>query len=339
VSIDDGATGVGLVEQLRVTFSEPMDPLTMTSTSVLVEGRSVTGYVDYDGAGRTASFVPDTLFADSTPFQLVVSTDVTDAEGNAMASEHVTSFTTGPFDEAHLEDHMEPNDGPEQARVIGLNEWVRSLTVYPGTEDQDYFQFTLEETTKVHAVIAMRHCEVDQNWRTWFRRPDGEWYSGSGYSICPGETRSVYHTLAPGTHLVSVGSEEEDPWSYALFDFKLETDEPCRDDAYEDNDFREDAPVIEANQSYQLVGCWADFDFFLVDVDEGQTLTVTLTTPAAGYYRGVAILDPDGLWVSGATENQELITVGHTAEESGLHYIRIRLLNEAVQYHMDVVVE
>ncbi len=91
VSIADGATGVGLVEQLRVTFSEPMDEATITETSLVVAGRSATGYIDYDEATRTASFTPDTLYAINTPHQLIVTEDVTDAEGNALASEHSTA--------------------------------------------------------------------------------------------------------------------------------------------------------------------------------------------------------------------------------------------------------
>ena len=47
VSIADGATDVGLIEEFRVTFSEPMDPATIGDTTLYVAGRATTGYVEY----------------------------------------------------------------------------------------------------------------------------------------------------------------------------------------------------------------------------------------------------------------------------------------------------
>jgi hypothetical protein len=339
VSIADGATGVGLVEQLRVTFSEPMDPATITGTSLVVAGRSATGYIDYDETTRTASFTPDTLYAVSTPHQLIVTEDVTDAEGNALASEHSTAFTTGPIDCEHLLDHLEPNDDIAGATVIGLNEWVHTLTQCEGRTDRDYFQFTLDETAKIHARALFKHCIEDQSWVTEFRRSDDELYVNAGNSGNPGETKGWYYTFLPGTYWVSVYSSESEPWDFVLYDFMLETDEPCRDDAFEDNDFIEEAVQTQANEDYDLVGCMVDADYFWVDITQGQTLTVTVTTSGAYTNRRLKLYDTSQSQVAYYNGSDNPASVSYTATGSGTHYIMTRFWDDGAEYEMNISVE
>jgi hypothetical protein len=338
VSIADGATGVGLVEQLRVTFSEPMDPATITETSLVVAGRSATGYIEYDEATRTASFTPDTLYAISTPHQLIVTEDVTDADGNALASEHSTSFTTGPLDCEHLLDHLEPDNDIAGATVIGLNEWVHTLTQCEGRTDRDYFQFTLDETAKIYARALLRYCIEDLNWVTQFRRADGELYVNCGTSVDPGETTGWYYTLLPGTYWVSVYCSESEPWGFALYDFMLETDTPCRDDAFEDNDFIEEAVQTEANEDYDLVGCMVDADYFWVDLTQGETLTVTVTTNSATNRR-LRLYDTSQVQVDYYNGTDDPASVSHTATRSGTHFFMTRFWDDGAEYEMNVVVE
>ena len=338
VSVADGATGVGLVEQLLVTFSEPMDPATITDTTVIVAGRSATGYVEYDEATRTASFTPDTLYAVSTPHELIVTEDVTDADGNALAEEHSTAFTTGPLDCEHLLDHLEPDNDIAGATVIGLNEWVRTLTQCEGRTDRDYFQFTLDETTKIHARAKFKYCVEDLDWITEFRRWDGELYVDSGTDASPGETRGWYYTFLPGTYWVSVHATDSEPWGFALYDFMLETDTPCRDDAFEDNDFFEERAQTTANESYNLVGCMVDADYFWVDIEMGQTLTVTVTTTVSTNRR-LRLYDTSQVQVDYYNGMDDPASVSHTATRSGTHSFMTRFWNDGTEYEMNVSVE
>ena len=62
----DGATDVDLVQRVEVTFSEPMDPATINDTTVVVAGRAVRSYVDYDASTRTARVLPETLYVPET---------------------------------------------------------------------------------------------------------------------------------------------------------------------------------------------------------------------------------------------------------------------------------
>jgi hypothetical protein len=91
----NSATGVALNTTIEPTFSEAMDPLTITTaTFTLRQGTtSVSGTVTY--AGTTALFVPAGVLTANSVYTAAVSTGVTDLAGNALASTYTWSFTTG----------------------------------------------------------------------------------------------------------------------------------------------------------------------------------------------------------------------------------------------------
>lgn len=91
-----GASGVALNKKIAVTFSEAMDPLTITSANVTVTapgGVSVAGAVGF--AGTTMTFTPSATLAPNTMFSVAITTGVKDLAGNALASNFASSFTTG----------------------------------------------------------------------------------------------------------------------------------------------------------------------------------------------------------------------------------------------------
>jgi len=89
------ATNVAINQKIAVTFSEPMDPLTIsTATFTLKQGNTpVTGTVSY--AGTTATFNPTSDLALSTTYTATITTGAKDLAGNALAAAFVWSFTTG----------------------------------------------------------------------------------------------------------------------------------------------------------------------------------------------------------------------------------------------------
>jgi uncharacterized protein (TIGR03437 family) len=91
----NGATGVPIGNKLSATFSEPMDPLTITTaTFTLQQGATpVSGTVTY--AGAIATFAPASTLAPNTTFTATITTGAKDLAGNALASPFVWSFTTG----------------------------------------------------------------------------------------------------------------------------------------------------------------------------------------------------------------------------------------------------
>ena len=91
----NGATGVRTGNKLAVTFSEPMDPATITAaTFTLKNGASaVSGTVSY--SGLTAVFAPAAPLAAGTVYSATIGTGAKDLGGNALAVNFVWSFTTG----------------------------------------------------------------------------------------------------------------------------------------------------------------------------------------------------------------------------------------------------
>ena len=88
----DSDIGVALNNVLSVTFSEAVDPATLTSQSFFVSG-GVTGTVVT--VGPTAVFIPQAPLAASTTYTFALTTAIHDLAGNALAANHFFHFTTG----------------------------------------------------------------------------------------------------------------------------------------------------------------------------------------------------------------------------------------------------
>ena len=89
-------TGVETNKGLSATFTEAMDPSTISETTfTLSQGRTpVSGVVSYF-AGRTATFMPRAPLAPNTAFTAAITTGAQDMAGNAMAAARLWRFTTG----------------------------------------------------------------------------------------------------------------------------------------------------------------------------------------------------------------------------------------------------
>jgi hypothetical protein len=107
VNPTDLSTGVCLQKSVNATFSEAMDPTTITQVSpatftVRVTGPplgpALGGTVTYDVPSRVATFSPASDLAASTQFTATVkggASGVKDLAGNPLASDKVWTFTTG----------------------------------------------------------------------------------------------------------------------------------------------------------------------------------------------------------------------------------------------------
>lgn len=95
----DGDTGLPINRNATVTFSEPMDPDSLTNSFTVkefVSGAAVAGVVTY--SGNTATFNPNSNLLPNTKYTSAVSTAATDLAGNALVSgarANPWSWTTG----------------------------------------------------------------------------------------------------------------------------------------------------------------------------------------------------------------------------------------------------
>lgn len=91
----NAATSVALDKKITATFSEAMNPLTInTTTFILQQGTTaVLGTVTY--SGTTATFSPSANLASNTTYTATITTGAKDLAGNALVNNYVWSFTTG----------------------------------------------------------------------------------------------------------------------------------------------------------------------------------------------------------------------------------------------------
>ncbi|MDO8528062.1 MAG: ice-binding family protein [Deltaproteobacteria bacterium] len=92
----NAATDVAIDKKISATFDEEMDSLTVTTTNFLVTGpgtTSVSGTLAL--VGNIATFTPGSNLAANTLFTVTVTTGAKDIAGNALASDNVSTFTTG----------------------------------------------------------------------------------------------------------------------------------------------------------------------------------------------------------------------------------------------------
>ena len=97
----DLATGVCLQKRVNATFSEAMDPLTVTTATFTLQltgppaGPLLGGTVAYDVPGRVATLTPTSALIANTNYTATITTGAKDLAGNALASNRVWTFTTG----------------------------------------------------------------------------------------------------------------------------------------------------------------------------------------------------------------------------------------------------
>jgi hypothetical protein len=94
VSVSPAAdkTDVAVTTTVTATFSEAMNAATITTSSFTLDG--VSGSVSYDSVSYTATFTPSADLSYDTTYTATLSTVITDAAGNPLASAYSWSFTT-----------------------------------------------------------------------------------------------------------------------------------------------------------------------------------------------------------------------------------------------------
>ena len=119
----DVETDVALNQAIVITFSEPMDKSTINSSTVIVKQGTtpVSGAVTY--TGTTATFTPASNFKANTVYNVTLTTGAKDLAGNAIASNTLSSFTTGAAADVALP-MVNATDPQNAATAIARNKIV-----------------------------------------------------------------------------------------------------------------------------------------------------------------------------------------------------------------------
>lgn len=93
-----GEADVPVTSTISVTFSESIDPVTITSSSFFIsDGRdNVSGAMILTDDGKTVIFDPSADLAAGTAYTVTLTTGIKDLAGNALAEDNIWSFTTAP---------------------------------------------------------------------------------------------------------------------------------------------------------------------------------------------------------------------------------------------------
>jgi hypothetical protein len=95
----DRSSGVALQGTLTATFSDAMDPATITSNTFTVMGPDRTpvgGAVTFDATSMTATFAPSDVLSPGTRYTATIALGVRDLAGNRLPGDFTWSFTTVP---------------------------------------------------------------------------------------------------------------------------------------------------------------------------------------------------------------------------------------------------
>jgi hypothetical protein len=90
-----GQAGVRVDALVSVTFSEPVNPATVAPGSFFLTAQFQPVPGSYRYGGQTATFVPDSDFAEFTTYTATLTQGVRDSAGNGLVSDTTWSFTTG----------------------------------------------------------------------------------------------------------------------------------------------------------------------------------------------------------------------------------------------------
>jgi hypothetical protein len=333
-----GASDVNLNPLVSVWFNVALDEATVDSAAFHIEGAE-TRRLEYDPVEHMIKLYLDTLLVPETAYTAVVKAGVKSTGGDPMPADFDFAFTTGPLDCAHLEDYLEPNDDLGSATPIELDTVYPLLSTSGGAERYDYFRFDVETASLVKAYnkgVYLDTTSVD--WFVQFWRDEEHQYGWQGSSMEPGRERGFYFTFRPGTYYVEIRKNADDHHC-AVYDLELQTSPPCEDDAYEDNDFLEEATPVTPGTIPDLRGCFIDRDFFSIHLDTGQTLTATATQVTdLQVTRRMKIFDPAGISRIDTTFNAQGVpaTRSWTAQEDGTHYVKIRWWTDGIIYDLDI---
>ncbi|MBI1375364.1 MAG: LEPR-XLL domain-containing protein [Phycisphaera sp.] len=152
----NSATNVEQDTTVAATFSEMMDPLTITAANFTLAGPgggALAGSLSYDALSNTAIFTPANHLARNTLFTATVTTGVRDVAGNPLASNFVWTFMTAD----NTAPTVTSTDPANNAANVALNKKIAatfSESMDMSTITTDNFMLTGPGMTSVAGTVS-----------------------------------------------------------------------------------------------------------------------------------------------------------------------------------------
>jgi uncharacterized protein DUF4082/Big-like domain-containing protein len=131
----DGTDGIATNVHPRATFSTPLDPSTVGTSSFTlheVGGAAVSATVSYDEPSNTATLVPSSALTPATSYVATLSTAIKSDDGAPMAAAYTWHFTTADPNQPALVS-ASPSDGATQVTASTAVRATLSLALNPAS--------------------------------------------------------------------------------------------------------------------------------------------------------------------------------------------------------------
>jgi hypothetical protein len=228
-----GKRDVALNATIVIVFSEPVDASTVNETSIRLShnGLTVAGTVDLlDAAQLTAVFTPAVALVPSTDYQLVVTEDVRDLDGEPVDAPVTVSFTTAGSGDTPLAGRIAFSN---LASISVINPDATGFrTLVDGGRGWEYRSPTWSPDGSKIAFASNR----DGKWTLFVMEADGSWLT----------------PLTRGT-----GSDDRPAWSPDGARIAFESDRDGDFDIYLMNSDGSDAVNLTDRPTYDRAPAWS----------------------------------------------------------------------------------
>jgi methionine-rich copper-binding protein CopC len=126
-----GATGIDTITPITVTFSEPVQPNSVSISVIDASGKSVTGSLSYNSTSNTMTFIPGAPLAISTQYTVTVS-GAADSLGHVMTTPLTWSFSTASAATYTLFSSSATPSNPSASDASAIEVGVRFESAIPG---------------------------------------------------------------------------------------------------------------------------------------------------------------------------------------------------------------
>jgi hypothetical protein len=197
----NGATGVSRAGTSTVTFSEPMDPTTINTSTfnirVTSSGQILAGTVTYNATTRVAEFIPSSPLPNLTDLTVTVTAGAKDLAGNALNPAFTATWKTrdedGPIVISSSPTQGSPGVSPNASISVTFNEAVDQTTVIQSN-------FVLKVTSTGATVPGQ--LTYDASTRTATFRPTSA-LSQTGYTFTVNGVKDTGGNLMPAPFVLT----------------------------------------------------------------------------------------------------------------------------------------